>query len=121
MLIKKQSIKCILLILTALLPRGGLSSKFNRQVNRRENRQGFLHALSQEEILLYFFLVLVAGPEGTSFWSHGRIGKLLKLTADQVLEALRGLLARDLVAFRYPTFQVLSLPKPAPRGGEENR
>ncbi len=90
-------------------------------IDRDFLHQGFIHALSQEEILLYFFLVLVAGPEGTSFWSHGRIGELLKLTADQVIEALRGLLARDLVAFHYPTFQVLSLPKPAPRGGEESR
>jgi Helix-turn-helix domain len=72
---------------------------------------GWLAALSQEELLLYFFLTLVAGPEGTSFWSHGTIAKLLKLSVDEVLAALRGLIQVDLVAFSHPTFQVLSLPE----------
>ena len=78
----------------------------------------FIHAFSHEESLLYFFLVLVAGPEGTSFWSHQRIGEILKLTESQGLEALRGLIKKDLVAFRYPTFQVLSLPKMLEGEGE---
>ena len=72
---------------------------------------GFLKKLSQGEILLYFFLALVSGPEGTSFWSYQRIGKFLKLGEEEVLCALRGLIQKDLVAFRYPTFQVLSLPE----------
>src|SRR6059036_1455743 len=76
-------------------------------IDRELLHQRFLHALSHEELLLYFFLVLVAGPEGTSFWSHRRIGEILKLTENDVLEALRGLIKRDLIAFRYPTFQVL--------------
>lgn len=70
----------------------------------------FLHRLPSEAILLYFFLVLVAGPEGTSFWSYGAMAKILKLTEDQLIEATRELVRHDLVAFRYPTFQVLSLP-----------
>ena len=72
---------------------------------------GWLGALSREELLLYLFLTLVAGPEGTSFWSHGTIAKLLKLSLDEVLTALRGLIKKDLVAFSHPTFQVLSLPE----------
>jgi Helix-turn-helix domain len=86
-------------------------------IDRDLLHRGLLEALSKEEILLYFFLILVSGPEGTSFWSHARIAKLLKLTVDEVIEALRGLIRRDLVAFRYPTFQVLSLPE-APRRRE---
>ena len=66
--------------------------------------------LSLEEFALYSFLVLVAGPEGTSFWSPGRIAELLHLEVDEVIVAVRGLIRRDLIAFRYPTFQVLSLP-----------
>ena len=77
--------------------------------------RGFLRELRSEESLLYFFLVLVAGPEGTSFWSQKRLAEFLKLTDSDVLEALRGLLQRDLVAFDYPTFQVLSLPEGSPK------
>ena len=79
-------------------------------IDREILHRRFLHALSSEAILLYFFLVLVAGPEGTSFWSYRAIGKVLKLTDDQVVEATRELLRYDLIAFRYPTFQVLSIP-----------
>lgn len=80
-------------------------------VDRELLHRGILKRLGREEILLYFFLVLVAGPDGTSFWSYRRIAALLKLTEDDVIEALRGLLEKDLVAFRHPTFQVLSLPE----------
>jgi hypothetical protein len=80
-------------------------------IDRDLLHHGFLQRLGQHEILLYFFLVLVAGPEGTSFWSYARIGKLLDLEVDEVIEALRALRRLDLVAFRYPTFQVLSLTR----------
>ncbi len=80
-------------------------------IDRNLLHQGILEKLSAEEILLYFFLALVAGPEGTSFWSHATIAKLLKLSLDEVLTALRSLIAKDLVAFSYPTYQVLSLPE----------
>ena len=79
-------------------------------IDRDILHRGFLAKFNQEEINLYFFLTLAAGPEGTSFWSYHRIAKLLKLTEDQVLVALRGLVQKDLVDFRHPTFQVLSLP-----------
>ena len=80
-------------------------------IDRDLLHHGWLSALSREELLLYFFLTLVAGPEGTSFWSHATIAKLLKLSLDEVLTALRGLIGKDLVAFSYPTYQVLSLPE----------
>lgn len=79
-------------------------------IDRDLLHHGHLAALGSNEILLYFFLVLVAGPEGTSFWSHARIATFLKISVDDVLDALRGLIDKDLVAFEYPTFQVLSLP-----------
>jgi hypothetical protein len=79
-------------------------------IDREILGRGILERLTQEEILLYFFLVLVAGPEGTSFWGYPRIGKILKLSTDEICAATRGLVRRDLVAFKYPTFQVLSLP-----------
>lgn len=79
-------------------------------IDRDLFHRGLLDELSREEIALYFFLTLVAGPEGTSFWSHARIAEWLKLSLDEHLHALGGLIEKDLVAFEYPTFQVLSLP-----------
>lgn len=83
-------------------------------IDRELLHRRILQSLTHQEILLYFFLVLVAGPEGTSFWGYTSIGKILGLSADEVVAATRGLVRRDLVAFSYPTFQILSLP---PRTG----
>jgi len=80
-------------------------------IDRELLHRGFLARLEPQEISLYFFLALVSGPEGTSFYSHATIAKILKLSLDEVLAALRGLVVKDLVAFSYPTFQVLSLPE----------
>ncbi|MBI4582881.1 MAG: hypothetical protein HY717_02435 [Planctomycetes bacterium] len=79
-------------------------------IDRELLHRGFLKEMSQEELLLYFFLVLVAGPEGTSFWGYRRIGEMTKLTDDEIIGAIRALSSRDLIAFSYPTFQVLSIP-----------
>ena len=80
-------------------------------IDRDILHHGWLSALSKEELLLYFFLTVVAGPEGMSFWSHATIAKLLKLSLEEILTALQGLIGKDLVAFSYPTYQVLSLPE----------
>jgi hypothetical protein len=80
-------------------------------IDREILHQRFLQKMSQEEMLLYFFLALVAGPQGTSFWSYQRIAKLLKLTQREIEGAIRSLVRKDLIAFRFPTFQVLALPQ----------
>jgi hypothetical protein len=80
-------------------------------IDRNLLHRGFLKILSQEEMLLYFFLVLVAGPEGTSYWGYQSIAQRLKITEDELRDALGALVRKNLVAFRYPTFQVLSLPE----------
>jgi hypothetical protein len=79
-------------------------------IDRQILHGGFLAALSTEEIALYFFLVLVSGPEGTSYWGYKAISRYLKLPEDDLIHATAGLVKKDLVAFRFPTFQVLSLP-----------
>ena len=80
-------------------------------IDREILHRQILHRLAHEELILYFFLVLVSGPEGTSFWSYKSIAGILRLTVDEVIEATRGLIKGDLVAFRFPIFQVLSLPQ----------
>jgi hypothetical protein len=71
---------------------------------------GFLQSLSREEILLYFFLILVADRYGLSFYSYESICNLVGLDLSEYLEAREGLLAKDLICFENNIFQVLSLP-----------
>jgi hypothetical protein len=71
---------------------------------------GFLEALSWQELLLYIFLVLAADHYGLSFYSDGRICLLLHMTAEQYTAARDALIKKDLIAFDGMLFQVLSLP-----------
>jgi len=72
---------------------------------------GFLASLSQTEILLYLFLVLASDRNGLSFYSYDAICTLLRLTADDYIEARDTLIKKDLIAFDGTLFQVLDLPK----------
>jgi len=82
--------------------------------------EGFLSSLSQREILLYFFLVLVSDRYGLSFYSYDAICFLLQLSADDYIGARDGLIEKDLIAFDGTLFQVLDLPaKPQTGAGRE--
>ena len=72
---------------------------------------GFLSALSQKQLLLYFFLVLVSDRYGLSFYSDDAICSLLEISVDEYLIARDGLIQRDLIAFDGTLFQVLDLPQ----------
>ena len=72
---------------------------------------GFLSALSQKELLLYFFLVLVSDRNGLSFYSYDVICSLLEICVDEYIMARDGLIQRDLIAFDGTLFQVLDLPQ----------
>ena len=72
---------------------------------------GFLSSLTQKEILLYFFLVLVADRYGLSFYCYDAICTFLQITTDQYIEARDSLIRKDLIAFDGTLFQVLDLPK----------
>jgi hypothetical protein len=71
---------------------------------------GFLKALSQQELLLYIFLVLASDRYGLSFYSYGRICSFLHMTLEQYSAARDGLIEKDLIAFDGTLYQVLSLP-----------
>lgn len=71
---------------------------------------GFLAALGQKELLLYFFLVLVADRNGLSFYSYDAICSLLEFSLDEYIHARDRLIEKDLLAFDGTLFQVLSLP-----------
>jgi hypothetical protein len=72
---------------------------------------GFLSALSQKELLLYFFLVLVSDRNGLSFYAYDAICSLLELCVDDYIMARDGLIQKDLIAFDGTLFQVLDLPQ----------
>ena len=71
---------------------------------------GFVETLSQKELLLYFFLILVSDRHGLSFYSYDAICSSLKLSLDDYLEARDGLIKKELIAFDGTLFQVLDLP-----------
>ena len=71
---------------------------------------GFIHRLSSESLLLYFFLCLVSDRNGCSYYDYNQICSLLKLTLDQYTYARQQLVTQSLIAFEEPIFQVLRLP-----------
>jgi len=77
---------------------------------------GFLEDLSQQQLLLYIFLVLAADRYGLSFYSYDRICSFLHLTLEQYIAARDSLIDKDLIDFDGTIFQVLSLPASPARG-----
>ena len=61
--------------------------------------------------MLYFFLAAVSDKDGLSFYSDASIAVRLRMTETAVVAARDELVAEDLVAYRAPLVQVLSLPR----------
>ena len=91
------------------VPKAGFS-----WIDRRFVREGFLDALEQGEVLLYFFLVAVGDKDGLSYYGDRTIAQRLKMTELDLERARRALERKDLILFRSPLYQVLSLPELAP-------
>jgi len=73
-------------------------------------QNGFFASLDAFERSLYMLLVLVADRQGMSYYGHQRLGALLQLPIDDLLQVRNRLIAKDLIAFDGTRFQVLSLP-----------
>jgi hypothetical protein len=75
--------------------------------------------LSHDAILLYFFLVAVSDKHGLSFYRDATIAVRLRMQEQAVVLAREELVTEDLVAYRAPLTQVLSLRPPVlvRRGG----
>jgi hypothetical protein len=69
--------------------------------------------LSHDAILLYFFLVAVSDKHGLSFYRDATIAVRLRISEQAVVRAREELVTEDLVAYRLPLTQVLSLRPPA--------
>jgi hypothetical protein len=72
-----------------------------------------LRELSLEEIALLFFLHLAADKTGCSFWAERTIATRLRLREGAIVQARLGLVAKGLIAYRYPLYQLLPVD-PAP-------
>ncbi len=73
-------------------------------------RDGFLQALSRDQLALYVFLVLAGNRDGVSFYRYDAICSTLALTLDDYIAARNALIEQDLIAFDGTRYQVLSLP-----------
>jgi len=85
-------------------PRSGWS-----WIDRRFGRD-YAPRLSREGILLYFFLAAVSDKDGLSFYGDASIAVRLRMSETAVVTARDELVGMDLVAYRAPLAQVLSLP-----------
>jgi hypothetical protein len=79
-------------------------------IEHRFLRHGFWASLDHHELLLYFFLVLVADRQGLSFYSYDKICSLLVISVDEYILARDNLIKKELLAFDGTFFQILSLP-----------
>lgn len=66
--------------------------------------------LSHEAIFVYLFLAAVSDQKGPSFYSDASIAIRLRMGEQAVVRARDELVREDLVAYRAPLTQVLSLP-----------
>lgn len=71
----------------------------------------FAPQLSQEAILLYFFLASVSDQQGLSYYRDDSLASRLRIRQADLLEARDELIRHDLLAFESPLTQVLSLPQ----------
>ena len=84
-------------------------------IDRRLAREGHLARLSPEAGTLYLFLVTVADQDGVSYYGEAKVAELTGLDRGILFDLVRELVRADLVAYRHPVYQVLSLPdRPAP-------
>jgi hypothetical protein len=79
-------------------------------IEHRFLRDGFFESLTPNELLLYFFLTLVANKDGMSWYPYDKICGILKWILDEYLDARNGLIFKNLIAFDGHVFQVLDLP-----------
>lgn len=85
-------------------------------VDHRLVRDNHLNRCDCTSLALYLFLITVSDVQGLSYYSDAAIGRRLKLDPLQLSSARRQLEQADLIAFRKPLYQVLSLDSGAVPG-----
>src|SRR5215475_4079796 len=85
-------------------------------VDQRLVRDHSIDQLSPQACALYLFLVTVADAQGLSYYAEPSLCQRLSLTSTELHQARQALIARGLVAYQRPLYQVLALDT-APREG----
>jgi|SRR4051794_18440026 hypothetical protein len=81
-------------------------------VDHRLIRHHHLKPCDHHAWALYLFLVTVADVQGLSYYSDASISRHLNLDLLQLAAARQQLERANLVAYKKPLYQVLSLPEP---------
>lgn len=81
-------------------------------VDQRLVREHYIDGLSHQACALYLFLLTVADAQGLSYYSEPTLCRRLSLSQATLRQARQELMARQLVAYRRPLYQVLALGSP---------
>jgi hypothetical protein len=73
-------------------------------------QQHFIDRCDARCAALYLFLVTVADAQGLSYYGASTLSRRLHLSDEQFAAARQQLIELDLIAYRSPLYQVLSLP-----------
>jgi hypothetical protein len=78
-------------------------------VDQRLVRERYMDGLSHPACALYLFLLTVADAQGLSYYAEPTLCRRLSMTPATLYQARQELIARQLVAYRRPLYQVLAL------------
>jgi hypothetical protein len=81
-------------------------------VDHRLVRDGHITGLSHEALSLYLLLVTVADADGLSYYSDEAVCRLLCMESAVLCRVRRELKDVELIAYKRPLYQVLSLDGP---------
>ena len=79
-------------------------------VDHRLVRKGYFKERSREALTLYLFLVTVGDADGLSYYSEESLCGHLHFSHTELTTSRKELVKAELVAYRKPFYQVLSLP-----------
>lgn len=83
-------------------------------VDRRLLREDYLSRCDGQAWALYLVLAIVADEKGLSFYADATLGRLLAISAVEIVRARAALIRVGLIAYQAPITQVLSLDLPSP-------
>jgi hypothetical protein len=90
-------------------------------VDQRLVREHYIDALSHPACALYLFLLTVADAQGLSYYAEPTLCRRLSMSQATLQKSRQELIARQLLAYRRPLYQVLALgAHPTPHSGDED-
>ena len=81
-------------------------------VDHRLVRDGHITGVSHEGLSLYLLLVTVSDADGLSYYSDKAVCRLLNMETAVLSRARKALRDVELIAYKRPLYQVLSLDRP---------